>query len=327
MFNEPYMPMLHGNGTVYFGQMSTKLKSRSINNCMDEPIFKRDDFSVYLNAENLSKPSITARTHKLFDVLVILLTAQNTYKGSDKRLKTEVQMELSDYLTLCGIPATKSSRDEQRKLAKKDPETLSRISLEWSERDPKLKAKTGVKSGSGIRFFSNIDLFNMCEIDKRGIITADFTPELARYLTSAYVTYFPLALFQLKGQASNAYFIGKKLAQYYGIRQNIKHGKNDIIGITSLLTATPDILPYADLIRVGHDSGHWDRRIRQPLEKSLGVLVDTGIIDHWDYCSAGKQIIPIDMLPDVASNYLKFSKLYICFGMKSHPALAKNGAA
>lgn len=325
MFHESYMPMFHGNGTVYFGQMSSKLKNRSIKDCTDEPIFKRNDFSVYLNTKNLSKPSITARTHKLFDVLVILLTAQNAYKGSDKRLNTEVQFELRDYLTLCGVPTTKSSHDEQRKLVKKDLETLTRISLEWSERDP--KAKTGSKSGPGIRNFSDVWLFNMCEIDKRGIITADFTPELTSYLTSAYVTYFPLALFKLKGQSSNSYYIGKKLAHYFGIRKNIKHGKNDIIGITSLLDATPDILPYADLTRAEHDSGHWQRRIRQPLEKSLDVLRDIGIIDYWDYCSSGKQIIPMDTLPDIAPNYLKFSKLYICFGMKNHPALTKTGAA
>lgn len=149
---------------------------------------------------------------------------------------------------------------------------------------------------------------------KRGIIRADFTTDLAAYLTHAFVTWFPMELLRLNGKNSNAYYIGKKLAYHYDLRQNVNRGVNSCISVSSLLSSTPDIQCQSIMEQ---DSGHWSRRIRTPLEKALDALQDVGVIDKWNYCYGKKKLI--QNLAAETSSFSQFSKLYVSFAIKDFP--------
>lgn len=299
-----YEAMFQGPQLDAFGKASTKLSPPIVDPLGKVAMLQNSGVSIRI--KDHMTPKISVGFHKLFDVLILLLSQQNKFRSKSEKYNTTVEIALDDYMELCGIPATKSAKDETRIRVKNDLELLSQITIAWT---PSAVAK----GMSNIPQYGDMELFTWYEI-KRGIIRANFTTDLAIYLTHAFVTWFPMNLLKLDGKNSNAYYIGKKLAYHYGLRQNVNRGVNSCISISSLLLSTPDIQCQSILEQ---DPGHWSRRIRTPLEKALNALQEAGVIDKWSYCYGKKK--PIQNLTVETSTFFRFSKLYISFTIKNFP--------
>lgn len=304
VLSNKYEAMYQGPQLDAFGRVSTKLSPPAVDPL--EKVAVLQDSGVSVQVEKYMKPKISVGVHKLFDVLILLLSQQNRFRDKSGNYNTTVEIVIDDYMALCGIPPTKSSKDETRATIKNDLDLLSQITIIWS---PQGSAREKIN----IPPYGNMKLFAWYEI-QRGIIRVDFTTDLATYLIHAFVTWFPTNLLQLSGKNSNAYYIGKKMAYHYGLRQNVNRGVNSCISISSLLLSTPDI-QYQSILK--QDPGHWSRRIRTPLEKALNALQKSGVIDRWSYCYGKK--MPIENLAAETASFFRFSKLYIAFSIKDFP--------
>ena len=298
-----YSPMLHGVATTLFTQIVTAVNLPDIDPLTGAAMYRKGDLDLTIEHAEYVRADISVQTHKLFDVLVLALGAQNTYRCPTSKLKTQVAISLDEYLALCAKPRTKASKDELRKAVSKDLDILYRISIEWYE-----------LRGGKTQHFLKMRLFDRIGIIN-GYIVVNFTSQMAEYLTHAYVTQYPLALLTVDGRQRAAYYAGKKLAYHYGLRQNQKKGSQNCISVSKLLEAIPEI-PSIDVINKT-DTGHWARRIRIPLERALNALIQKGVLTCWKYCLSGKQEIPD--FEKYSVSYAEFNKLYIHFELKDYP--------
>ena len=298
-----YTPMLHGAATILFAQITTASTPPDIDLLTGAATYKKGDLHLTVDHAEDVGADISVQTHKLFDVLVLVLSSQNTYRCPASKIKTQVTISLDEYLTLCAKPRTKASKDELRKAVSKELDLLYHISIEWHE-----------LRGGKTQHFLKIRLCDRVGI-VNGYILVNFTSHMAEYLTHAYVTQYPLALLAVDGRQRAAYYAGKKLAFHYGLRQNQKKGSQNCISVSKLLEAIPEITSI-DVINET-DAGHWARRIQQPLEKALEVLVKNKILGLWEDCLSGKQKISGTNL--FFASYEEFAKLYIHFELCDFP--------
>ena len=76
---------------------------------------------------------------------------------------------------------------------------------------------------------------------KRGMISIQFSDDIARYLLCSYVMQYPEALQSIDERSPRAYRVGYKLAYHSSVRRNIERGTADIISVSALLDACGDI--------------------------------------------------------------------------------------
>lgn len=298
-----YMPFYQGVGTNLFSQLSTKTTKPAVDPFSSCVSMEKGKFRMEIKDFEKIDADFSVQTHKLFDALVLGLSAQNTYHSKKTPINTFVTIHLNDFITLCGKPRSKATKDETRKRVKKDLDLLYNASIEWKE----------TRNGKEINY-ARMRICDRVGIEK-GYIVVNFTLSMAEYLINAFVSMYPLALLSLDNRQSNAYYLGKKLAFHFGLRNNIAKGSNNCISVTALLAATPDIPDIKTIEEM--DPGHWDRRIRQPLEKSLDILVNHGLLGNWRYCLSGKK--EVDNLNGYTKIYTSYAKLYICFSMPDFP--------
>ena len=214
--------MLHGNGTTLFSQIITASALPDIDMLTGIIKYKKGSLNLTIDQGENFDSDISIRTHKLFDVLVLVLSSENTYRCSVSKLKTQVSISLDEYLALCGKHQTKASKDELRKAVSKELKLLRNISIEWDE-----------PHGNKLQHFPKRDL---CEEGKiiNGYIVVNFTSQMAEYLTHAYVTQYPLALLAIDGRQRAAYYAGKKLAFHYGLKQNRAKGSYNCLSVSGV---------------------------------------------------------------------------------------------
>lgn len=239
---------------------------------------------------------------KLLDICTISLTNQNKYKGDIEKINPTVVISLEQYMELCGIPNTKSSKDNARRKVQKDLQALYQISLEWSE---KTNGKT--KAFDKMRICDRVKFSN-------GNITLNFSKDMSKYLTQAYIMQYPLALLKLDERNNNAYNIGRKLAFHNSIVNNRRRGTANIISVKSLLQTCPDIPSYEEVMKTGRQL---DQRIRTPFEKALDALP----LIKWEYCNS--KGTPLTETQLDATDYLTFEKQYIKFEINGTSNLDK----
>ena len=66
----------------------------------------------------------------------------------------------------------------------------------------------------------------------------------------------------------------------------VERGTADIISVSALLDACGDIPDFDEVQKT--DRGHWENRIKTPLETALDSCVRAGVLDGWEYCGAKK---------------------------------------
>ena len=301
MFQSRYQPMLQGVATNTFSQLVSV-----------PPIYLplartacivHGDFRLEIQKYDCKSDILSVQVCKLLDVLILLLTSQNTYRCAPSKINPDVSISLDDYLSICGKPPTKASKDELRKVTAKDLDLLCRIQIEWSEHKKDF-----------LQHFQQRSLFDTAKIS-RGRIEARFSNEMAEYLVNSYITYYPISLLSIDNRKRAAYFAGKKLAYHYSLLQNQKKGSNNCISVSALLHSIP-VIPDITSIEKS-DPGHWDRRIHLPLENVMKNLIENRIMENWEYCLSGKKEV-LDPDPFFAS-YENYCRLYIRFELCHYP--------
>lgn len=122
-----YEAMYQGPQLDAFGRVSTKLSPPAVDPLEKTAMLQNSGVSVRI--ENHMEPKISVCVHKLFDVLVLLMSQQNKFRNKSGDYNTTVEISMDAYMALCGIPTTKSSKDETRAHIKNDLELLSQITI------------------------------------------------------------------------------------------------------------------------------------------------------------------------------------------------------
>ena len=192
----------------------------------------------------------------------------------------------------------KNQLDNFRKAIRQDLDIIHASTLTWTE-DIKSKSKD----------YARVSLVTYTGI-RNGEIKISFSPELATYLAERnLITQFPTKLLRIPGTNPNAYRIGKKLSEYYNNFDNQARETHDRLSVKTLLGVTD--LPSYEKVQ-DTDRGHWQERIKEPLEKALDTLTGIGFLADWEYTHA-KAVPLTDEEASNITNYKDFSELYIHF--------------
>lgn len=271
------------------------------------------------NHKNL-KAGLRISTQKLLDISIVYLTANNHYKEADiNKVNTDVSIPLKEYARHLGCDVTlrinkKSSEEEIEKeksrvknligkirtKVKEDLETLDKMILSWVE------PKKG-KKGSDLDY-ENIRILQKHGI-KNGVINLRFTQDIAFYLNNSYLTNYPTKLLTLDERNPLSYQLGRKLSLHNNIENNIKNRTQNIISIKTLLKNIGSLRTLEEINE--KDPGHWEERIKNPLENALNILQDKEILKYWEYSNTKGTPLRDEQIE--ISNYKTFEELYIHF--------------
>ena len=293
-----FSPMLQGTGTNKLTQISTRKTDPAVDAITGLATITNGNLTVFIEKYNNLAGGLRISTHKLLDACTIALTAQNNYRGSGEP-KTTVTIPLEDYMSRCGIPITKPSKDKTRRKVKEDLEALYSTSIEWSE-----------PSGKNTKDFAKMRICTAIAI-KNGDIIMDFSPSIATYLTHAYVMQYPIELFKADERNPSSYYMGKKLLQHNSIDNNQRKGTANIISVKALLESCPDIPTYEEVMAADR---HLEQRIKTPFENALNSL---NSFIKWEYSNSKGVPLTDEQLQDF--NYSVFIDCYINFAVLNAP--------
>lgn len=294
---EQYSPMLQGPGTNKLVNISTRKDAFNIDPITNIATLKDGDLTVFIDTYSSVTGGLRVSARKLLDACTIILTKQTDYRGNIEP-RAKVIISLEDFMTLCGIPKTKASKDETRKRVKEDLETLYRVSFEWKETD-----------GKGYNDFAKMRLCTEIGI-KNGNIILGFSPSVAEYLQSAYLMQYPNILFQLNARNPNLWPIGRKLALHNSIDNNRETGTANTLSVRSLLESAPDIPKYEEVMQ---GNKNVTDRIIKPLELCLDQLIEENFLSEWTYWNARNIELTYEQL--LIMDYQTFISSYIHFAI------------
>lgn len=308
-----YFTMAHGKATdalAFMNTRSAKVDAVTGNATLDK-------FGVQLVILKLQELQATLgiNTDKLLSTALAKFTRQNDFRHGMQALKREVSFPLKEYAQQLGYDVeehetstpeeaekekkrAKNQLDNARKAIRKDLDIIHASTLTWEE---PIKGKA--------RDFARVSIVTATGI-RNGEIKISFSPEIAEYLAERnLITQYPVKLLHISGRQPNAYYIGRKLIEYYNIDSNIARGTNNRISIPALLQVTD--LPSYETVQAT-DRGHWAERIKEPLERALDTLTEEGILKDWKYTHAKG----VDLTEEEAYNitsYEDFNTLYLHF--------------
>ena len=310
---QAYLPLAHGKVTDAFAYMNSK--SAVIDDISKTATIEKN--SVKLTISNFidKKTSLGINTDKLLTTAIALFTQHNDFRGNTEPsrivtfpLKDYVRVTTGDDLiehkkatpeeTAKEKKRVKHKIDNARKAVKKDLDLLHASTLEWRE---------SLKSGD----YHKVSLVTQTGI-RNGIITVALSPEFAGYLAERnLITQYPTALLGIDARDPNTYYLGRKMAEHYNMDSNQKKGNHNRLSVQTLLGFTN--LPTFEEVQA-KDRGHWERKLKEPLEVSLDKLVNYGVLTSWKYThSKGK-----DLTDEEAYNitsYYDFIGLYIEYSL------------
>ena len=278
--HDPYYPMVQGEATSRLAMTATR--NMAINPITGDAVIEDEGFRAFFEGYDGLKIGLTVGAQKLLSTAALYLTQNNHYRPEESaRIETEVQIPLISYARLLGYPvderetATPEEAEKEKRRIKnlmKDVrgkindqlDVLYSLSLSWSEK------KGRVSDYQDVRLLQRKGV-------KRGMISIQFSDDIARYLLCSYVMQYPEALLSIDERSPRAYRVGYKLAYHSSVRRNIERGTADIISVSALLDACGDIPDFDEVQKT--DRGHWENRIKTPLETALDSCVRAGVLD------------------------------------------------
>lgn len=304
-----YLPLAHGKVTDAFAYMNSK-------GALIDPITKNatiEKDSVKLTISNFidKKTALGIGADKLLTSATAIFTQHNDFNSSSD-IKRGVSFSLKEYAEQLGKDVTEHKKptpeeqqeekkrvkqilDNVRKGVKKDLDLLQASTLEWKDKKNDNYLKVSFIEATGIN---------------NGIVNILFTPTYAEYLLRTnLITQYPIRLLQIDERSPNTYLIGRKIALHYNIDSNQRRGTHTKLSVEALLKESQ--LPTYEEVQA-KDRGHWERKIKNPLEEALDNLVRAGIISDWKYTHAKG----VDLTDEEAyniSSYQDFIKLYVEF--------------
>lgn len=316
---EAFRPMVQGAATNKFRATATKniVLDRNGNATIEQ-----EGFKAFMQDYSTLKGGLNTGTKKLLDAGAIQLTENNHFRAKNGQpINTSVSISLKEYGRLRGkniSPRTTSTPEEEeaekkrltnamheiRKRANEELNILYSLSLSWTEPGRK----------------KNADYKDVRVLQSKGIsggyIHMRFSEEMAAYLVHAYIMQYPTALQTVDERNPRTYNIGYKLALHHSNDNNRVKGTANIISVKALLDACGDIPTYEE-VQASKDRGHWERRIKDPLETSLDSNHSSGVITSWEYCNSKR--LPLDDDQISIADYQTFMGLYIHFEMADEP--------
>lgn len=310
---------------MYQGTATNKLatvdiRKMIVDNITGNATLEDNGLKIFFENHNKTKTNLRISTQKLLAVAIIKLTSNNKYKETDiNKINTLVSIPLKEYATYLDYDVTlhvdETSTDEEiekeksrvknlmgkvRTRVKEDLETLDKIILSWVE------PKKG-KKGSDLDY-ENIRILQKHGI-KNGIVNLRFTQDIAFYLNNSYLTNYPTKLLALDERNPLVYQLGYKLVIHSNMENNIRLGTQNIIGVKSLIKNLGELRTLEEVNE--KDQGHWERRIKNNLEKALDILQREEIISQWEYSNT--KGIPLRDEQIEINDYKTFEELYIHF--------------
>lgn len=277
-----------------------------------------DRSSVHMRIANFKdlKATIGISTDKLLSTALAVFARTNDFSQRAKEAKhRRVVISLKAYAQFLGYDVVeretstpeeaekekkriKANLDNARKKIQKDLNILYNLSFEWEER---INGK--------VESFSSVRLLSAKEYSA-GNISLTFTPEIADYLVSrGLITQYNTALLGIDERHPNAYYIMRKLEEQYNMDSNRARGTHDRISIPALLAVT-DLASYEEVQK--KDRGHWQERIKEPLEENLDYLTQEGFLRSWEYVhEKGRPLT--DEEAGAITSYKDFAELYLLF--------------
>lgn len=315
-----FSPLLNGPVTNALSTISTKPKNVKVNRS-DEATATKNGITIMI--EDYSSLSVKLRPSalKLFDTATCFLTT-----GSINHVQGEnetVHFSLIDYARECNIdvdPLPCDSPDEAAKEISRAKANLREFKKEVTA-DLKALSKTRISwTNTDMRpgeppDFVNISIFPKVGI-KSGEIIVTFFSDIADYLFARnYIMQYPLSLRGIPNTNPNCYAIGRKLALHASLDANVMAGRADRISVKALLQAAPEIQSYDEMVASGNRN--WKARIKKPLEDSLNLLVDYGVLTGWEYCGTkGTQLTTGEK---ETTSYPNYENFLVHFTMNNAP--------
>ena len=316
---EAFLPMVQGAATNKFRATATKniVIDRNGNATIEE-----EGFKAFMKDYSRLKGGLSTGAKKMLDAGALQLTALNNFRARQGQpINTAVSIALEEYGLMRGhdiTPRMTSTPEEAeaekkrlfnvmceiRKKANAELALLYSLSLSWTEPGRKKNADykdVRVLQSKGIR---------------GGYINMRFSEDMAAYLVHAYLMQYPTALQALDERNARTYNIGYKLALHHSMDNNRAKGTANIISVKALLEACGDMPTYEE-IQASKNRGHWERLIKDPLEKALDSNLASGVITKWEYSNS--RGVPLDEGQISIANYQTFAGLYIHFEMADEP--------
>lgn len=309
-----YLAIAHGKITDAFSMMNSRMAETD--KITGTAIIEK--MGVQLAIANFAKMRATLgiSTDKLLSYAIAKFTEKNDFRHTKtKEPKREVTFSLKEYADKLGYQVyekdtstpeeaererkrAKNQLDNARKAIKKDLDLLHASTLKWEE----------IINGKP-RDFERVSIVTYTGVIN-GEVRISFSPEIASYLAERnLLSQYPTALLGLDGRNPTPYYIGKKLAEHYNMDSNITRGTNDRLGIPSILAVTD--LPTYEYVQKT-DRGHWENRIKEPLERALDELQRIGLLTEWEYTHS-KGVKLTDEEAQEITSYSEWAKLYLHF--------------
>lgn len=246
---------------------------------------------------------------KLLKTALIQFARQNHLDRNRPEIRTiDIEIPLKEYAAMLGKDVTehetntpeeaaaekarvKAVLDNTRKKVKEAGQVLYSTSLDWT--DKKGPAFTQQRLLSGFTY-------------TRGSFILSFNPRIALALAHSAISQYDLSMLAIDDRRPNAYRIMEKITEHFNMISNQRKQTHNRLSVETLLAAT-DLPTYETVPR-----GHWEDRIKEPLEKNLDYLHEFGLLADWKYThEKGKQLT--DEEAASITKYADFIKLYIEF--------------
>lgn len=314
-----YLPVLHGKATDALATMSSRgIKKNPLSN--EYSITSREVKLVLRDFEKL-QGTLGINQHKLLSVGIASFAKQNTVGSIPSQgMNYRVAFSLRDFGLACGYDLTerdtdspeaaekerkrlKNVSDDLRKKVKEDLKVLGAEQLTFSET---VKGKPGD--------WAVLNVLASWGIVK-GYVNMTFNPDMGDYLIRLPLTQYPKALLAVDARNPNAYNIGLKMAEHHSMDSNQRNGRADRLAVHTLLEYTQ--LPSIEDTRASRKD--WVERIKEPFERALDTLTETGVLSDWRYTKAKAEPIPDDQAGELFDSYEAWAGAYVQFELRDAP--------
>lgn len=313
------LPIVHAKAVDELAFMSTR--SAEIDPIAHKATINRNGVKLELDLSKLTSPKaqLGVSTDKLLKTALNRFTAQNDFTHAEPgKLKRGVTIPLKEYAQLLGYDVeehptstpeeaarekkrAKAQLDNARRVVQKDQSILAAATLTWTET---VKGKQ--------KPLLNVNILSAQGVP-HGQIVMVFNEDMAAHLAGAgLITYFPAALYKIRADQKNAYYMGLKTAEHYYMYSNQERGTYNKLKIETLLDVT-DLPSYDEVMRTDR---HWERRIKEPLEHNLDILKQVGYLKSWEYTHAKGIALTEEEAYNITS-YQDFKALYLQYELES----------
>lgn len=321
--NPAYLPTVHAPVTDAFAFMSQRDVKR--NKASRSGKVKRQDIEMQIAKMDELPGNLGISTDMLLNYALSIFTKNNDFTSEKEEYNSEVYFPVEEYAEYLGYDVVEhetSTPEEAVREKKRAKMALDNARKAINQDQRLLHACTfnilhdGVYRTISILDDSDIDTTDNKTADnkttrtKNGLVKIVFGNALTKILAeSGTLTQYPTKLFTLDRRNPTPYYIGRKMIWHYNIDGNQIRGTNGRIGVKTLLGVS-HLATYDEVQQ--NDRGHWEARIKKPLEKALNTLIDHGILKSWRYTHP-KGIELTDEEKNNLTNYHEYEQLMIEF--------------